>query len=343
MIKPLSNRDREILEILIADYIATADPIGSRTIAKKHPGHLSPATVRNVMADLTEMGLIAQPHTSAGRIPTGEGFRYYVDSCLKKRDLTESEMEAIREKFSSDERGIDAVIQRTSKMLAAVSRYVGLVATPSAERIALKTIEFIPLSKQRLLGIFVSQDGHVENRLIEAGEDLTYPDIERITNFCNQAFAGLTLDDALAKIARELEAERADYDRLLKKAMLFSKQVIENIPQSDLIIDGEIQLLDSPEFAEAAKFRQVVEALEEKQGILHLLERCRDAEGVRIFIGSDATMENVDDLGVVAAPYLKDGKVVGTLGVIGPMRMDYSRVVPIVDFTAKILGDALET
>ncbi|MFH0799100.1 MAG: heat-inducible transcriptional repressor HrcA [Pseudomonadota bacterium] len=339
----LTDRDREIFRILVADYIATADPVGSRTIAKQHPGHLSPATIRNVMADLTEMGLIAQPHTSAGRVPTDAGFRYYVDSLLKRRELSEGEMGAIRERCMGDERGIQIVLQRASRMLAAVSRYVGIVATPAAERVAFKQIDFVPLSRRRILGIFVSQDGQVENRLVEAGEDLTYAELERISNYCNQAFAGLTLDEAIQKAGRELSDERADYDHLLKKAMLFSKQVLDGASGSELVVDGEAQLLDAPEFAEAEKFRKILDMLEEKQGILHILERCREGEGVRIFVGADAEMDGVDTIGLVGAPYFKDGKMVGALGVIGPMRMDYSRVVPIVDFTAKVLGDALET
>lgn len=340
---PLTERDREILHILIADYIATADPIGSRTISKKCSGHLSPATIRNVMSDLTEMGLIAQPHTSAGRVPTDAGFRYYVESLLKRRELSEGEMEAIRQKCGGDERGISAVLQRTSRMLAAVSHYVGLVVTPRAERIVFKRIEFVPLSRRRILGILVSQEGIVENRLLEVSEELSYPELERIANYCNQVFMGLTLDEALEKVRRELETERADYDRLLKKAMLFSKQVLAGVGQAELVVDGEEQLLEEPEFAEADTFRKLLEALEEKERMLHVLDRCREGEGVRIFVGADAEVRGVNGMSIVSAPYFKDGKAVGTLGVIGPMRMDYSNVVPIVDFTAKVLGDVLET
>ncbi|HPQ81108.1 MAG TPA: heat-inducible transcriptional repressor HrcA [bacterium] len=338
----LAERDREILRILIADYIATADPVGSRTIAKKYHGHLSAATIRNVMSDLTEMGLLAQPHTSAGRIPTGAAFRYYVDSLLKRRELSDAEMEAIRERCEGDERSVGAVLARTSRMLAAVSHYVGIVATPRAERTAFKQIEFVPLSRRRILGILVSQDGSVENRLIEVGEDLTYPELERISNYCNHAFFGLTLDEAREKVRRELETERADYDRLIKKAMVFSGEVLESVHRGDLVVDGEVQLLDAPEFAETEKFKRIVEALEEKQKVLHMLERCSEGEGVKIFLGADAEVGGVDLVGVVSAPYFKEGRMVGTLGVIGPMRMDYSRVVPIVDFTAKVLGDVLE-
>lgn len=332
-----------MLEILVSDYIASAQPVGSSAIARKHYGHLSPATVRNVMADLAELGLLVQPHVSAGRIPTMEGMRLYVDTLLKCRDLTPEEMEAIRHRCRGDEQRIDSMLARTSRMLASVSHYAGMVVTPDAGRVIFKQMEFVPLSRGRLLGIFVSQDGMVQNRLIELGADLSYPEIERINNYCNAAFAGLSIEDALSKVQRELSEERADYDRLLEKAMTLSKDLLGGIPSAELMVEGEVQLLSEPEFAEAEAFRKVLAAMEEKRSMMKLLERCREADGVRIFLGLDAQIEGVPSVSVVGAPYLKDGKVVGALGVIGPMRMDYSRVVPIVDFTSKILSDLLDS
>lgn len=342
MFSKISTREQDILRLLISDYIATADPVGSRTIAKKYHGGISPATIRNVMADLTEMGLIFQPHTSAGRMPTGAGMRYYVDVLLKRRDLTGGEMETIRERCAGDERGVDSILRRTSKMLAAVSHYAGLVLAPSVQRVAFKQIQFVPLSRRKLLGIIVLQDGSVQNRLIDVSEELTYPEIERITNYCNRCLSGLTLEGALKKVGGELELDRADYDRLLKKAMVFSKQVLEGVPEPSLVVDGEAHLLDAPEFAESNRFQKLLRVLEEKRKLLHLLERCGEGEGVRIFIGADAELGDMDAIGLVGAPYSRDGNVVGALGVIGPLRMDYSSVVPIVDFTAKVLGDVLE-
>ncbi len=339
----LNERHGDILDILISDYISSAGPVGSRTIAKKYVGHLSPATIRNVMADLTEMGLLKQPHTSAGRMPTSAGMRYYVDTLLKRRDLSEHEMGVIRERCAGDEKEINAILGRTSRMLATVSHYAGLVATPSAKRVIFKQIQFVPLSSNRVLGIFVSRDGMVQNRLIEISEGLSFADLERISNYCNSAFMGLTLDDALGKVEKELDAEYVKYDQLVKKAMIFSKEVLEHVPRADLVVDGQFQLLDLPEFSESIEFKKVVKELEEKKKILHILERCQDGEGVRIFIGMDLEDKGeLDSISLVGAPYKKDGKIVGTLGVIGPMRMDYSSVVPIVDFTAKVLGDVLE-
>lgn len=338
-----SARHLEILDILVSDYIASAQPVGSGTIARQHAGHLSPATVRNVMADLTEMGLLVQPHVSAGRIPTDQGMRLYVDTLLKRRELSGAEMEQIRERCAGDERRIDAVLCRTSRMLAAVSRYAGIVITPDAGRVLFKQMEFVPLSQQRILGIFVSQDGQVQNRLIEVDEEFSYPELARITNYCNQFFVGLSLEEAIGKAQRELEQERADYDRLLHKAMVYSHALLSGVPHAEVMVDGELQLLAEPEFAEAEAFQRVVRAIEERRALLHVLTRCREGEGVRIFIGADAAFPGLDSVGLVGAPYLKEGRVVGAIGVIGPMRMDYSRVVPIVDFTAKVISDVIDS
>jgi len=339
----LEKRHREILEILVADYIASAQPVGSRTIARKHHGRLSPATVRNVMADLTDMGLLAQPHISAGRVPTAGGMRVFVDTLLKRRELSEGEIEEMRRRCAGDERRMDAVLVRTSRLLASISHYAGMVVTPDAGMAKLRHMEFVPLSGRRLLGIFVSQDGAVQNRLIEATEELNYREIERINNYCNQSFSGLTIDEALKKAQTQLAQARAEYDNLIESAMSLSSALMEGVPSGELVVDGQFQLLAEPEFAEAEKFRRVVEALEEKGAIMSLLERCREGEGVRIFIGADVKINGIDTVGIVGAPYLKDGRVIGALGVIGPMRMDYSRVVPIVDFTAKILSDVLDS
>ncbi len=342
MIAKLTKRHDDILDILVSDYIASAMPVGSRTISKKYAGHLSPATIRNVMADLTEQGLLQQPHTSAGRVPTVCGIRYFVNTLLKKRELSEREREAIKERCLGDEREMTHILNRTSRLLARVSNYAGLVLTPSADKVVFRQMQFVPLARGRILGILVSQDGMVQNRLIEVSEDLTYAELEKISNYCTAAFLGLSIDDAMKKVERELEAEYAQYDRLLGKAMLYSKKVLENVPRSELVLDGELHLLGMPEFADADKLSLVVEAFEEKKQILDILSRCKGAQGVSIFIGMDSADEGLSAMSLVGAPYMKHGDVVGVLGVIGPLRMDYSSVVPIVDFTAKVLSDVLE-
>lgn len=342
MMKSLSKRDQEILDILISDYISTAAPVGSKAIAGKHKGHLSPATIRSVMSDLEEKGFLFQPHTSAGRVPTTQGFRYYIDCLLKCHDLSKEDREKVRMFYNANELSADEVIARTSKLLSTISNYVGLIQTPGWNRIIFKQLEFIQLSRGRLLGIFVSQEGFVQNRVIEVSEEYSYPDLEKINRYCNSAFLGLTLEDARAKIARELEIVGDDYDRLLARALLFSQEVFSGVPDSDLIVEGESRLMEAPEFSNAARLRELLDILEEKKELLHLLDRCREVDGVRIFVGAETgRISAMESVSVVTSPYRKDGQVIGMIGVIGPTRMDYSRVVPIVDFTAKVLEDIL--
>ena len=337
----LPQRHDEILDILISDYVATAQPVGSRTIAKRYKKQLSPATIRNVMADLTELGLLSQPHTSAGRVPTPVGMRYYIDTLLKRRELTSNEVEAIRSHCLGDEMEINAILSQASSILANISKYVSLIVAPKADEAMFKQMQFIPLSKNRILGILVSCDGMVYNRFVEVDEEYTYPDLDKISNYCNKIFQGLTLKDARRKIKSELEQEYMEYDRLLKKAIVFSQNMMSEIPVSELMVDGESQLLDVPEFADTKQFKALLLELDEKKRIMHLLERCEDGDEVKVFIGADAGIDGLDFVGVVGAPYYRDGNVVGALGVIGPLRMDYSSVVPIVDFTARILSDVL--
>lgn len=342
MTNPLSKRDSEILEILISDYIATASPVGSLAISKVHMGRLSPATIRGVMADLEGMGLLMQPHTSAGRIPTTQGFRYYIDCLLKCHDLSNDERENVRKFYNTNDLNVDDVMARTSTLLSTISNYVGLIRTPGWDKIVFKQLEFIKLPHGRLLGIFVSQEGFVQNRVIEISEEYSYPDLEKINRYCNAAFLGLTLEDARAKIAREVESVEGDYDRLLARALLFSQEVFASVPNADLIVDGQSRLFSAPEFSDGTHLRDLMEILEEKKQLLHLLDRCGEVDGVKIFIGAEASdVGAMEQVSVVTAPYHKDGQVLGTIGVIGPTRMDYSRVVPIVDFTAKVLEDIL--
>lgn len=337
----LSPRDRDILEILISDYIASAQPVGSRTIAKQHPSIISAATIRNVMADLEERGYLWQPHTSAGRIPTERAMRYYVDSMLKVRELSENEKENIQEHYDGADTNVESLLRRTSNILSAISKYAGIVASPRAEQISFKHIEFIPLSRKRLLGIFVAQNGMVQNRIVECDSEFSYPDLERINNYCNSAFLGLTLAEALEKARQEMEAERAEYDKLLKRAMLMSHSLMSEVPDGNLMIDGEEQLLDTPEFSQIGLLKDVLHALDEKKQIIELLNRCADSEGVRIFIGVESGIP-VNGMSLVTAPYKQGGRVLGTIGVIGPTRMDYSRVIPVVDFTAKLVSDLMD-
>lgn len=352
MVTELTKRGREIFEILIADYISTALPVASKAISKKNGVRYSSATIRGILSDLERIGLLSQPHISAGRVPTVLGLRYYVDRVVQYRELSAKEREELCKRyFDVSDIGVEEVIRRASKALSSVSKYVGLVSTSSMDQIVFKQIQFISISKGRLLGIFVSQEGFVQNKIIEIEEEFTYSDLDKISNYCNSAFLGLTLKEACFKISRELESMKEDYDRLLSRAFIFSQEVFDQASESNLFFDGESQLADEPEFADVNKLKGLLEILEEKRQFLQLLEKFRDANGVRIFIGAEAdpaisescgtSSSVIRNISVVTSPFKKGRKTLGTLGVIGPMRMDYSRVVPVVDFTAKILGDIL--
>lgn len=342
IVDSLSGRDREVLEILISDYIATAMPVGSKSISLKHRDRYSSATIRSILADLEAKGLLLQPHTSAGRIPTTKGVRYYVDSILKCRDLSKEEQEEIYKRYQgAADLGVEEIINRTSKVLSTISHYVGLVGTSHMDQVFFKQMQFVSLSRKRLLGIFVSREGIVQNKIIDVDEEYSYPDLEKINNYCNSVFLGLTLEDARSKVEKELESIEKDYDRLLSKALIFSKEVFSAVTGNDLVFDGESHLIDQPEFADSNQLKELLGMLEEKKQLLHLLSRCKQASGIQIFIGAEVGNKAMDSVSIVIAPFKKEGRILGTLGVIGPMRMEYSHVVPVVDFTAKLLEDIL--
>jgi len=284
-----------------------------------------------VMADLEEMGYLTHPHTSAGRLPTQKGLRYYVDSLVEKRSLTEDEKKSIQGHYKVGGKDIRTLMQQTGKILAAFSHYVGLVLTPNWKKTIFKHIEFLPLSHGRLLGIFVSQNGMVENRILEVGEELNYRELEKINNYCNASFIGLTLEEAKQKVVKELSKAQAQYDKLLSKALLLSQNLLMGIETNELVV----------EFSTIEKAQKFMQSLEEKQQLLKVLDSCLDSTGVRIFIGTESRLEPAKDLSLVTATYTEGGNILGTLGVIGPSNMDYSRVIPMVDFTAKLVSDLL--
>lgn len=337
----LTQRDIDVLSLLISEYVATASPVGSNAIAKRGGLGLSSATIRSVMAKMEEMGLLTHTHTSSGRIPTSEGLRYYVNTIINKREISEEEKEMIRRQFSGSGTSVEDVLKRTGRILSLVSNYTGLVVMPKPEHITFKHMEFLPLSTGKLLGIFVSREGMVHNRIIELDEEMTYPDIEKITNYCNNAYYGYSLEEALSKATKELEDTRAQYDRILSRALIWSKELMDEASESELVVHGEAKLLKEPEFSDVEKLKKVIEAIEEKKGLVHLLNRAAESEEVSVFIGNESPLSQVDSCSIVISSYKKDGRIAGTLGVIGPTRMNYSHVIPTIDFTAKIVNEML--
>jgi len=337
----LSERSRQILEAIVEDYIVTAEPIGSRTITRRHGLSLSPATVRNVMADLEEMGFLVSPHTSAGRVPTDKAYRFYVDSLVGVNRIAREEREEIRKSCSLTGRDVGEVLKETSKMLSSVSHYMGIVMGPRFTANVFRQMEFVKLSGKKILAILVSQSGSVQNKIIETDEELNVADLTRMANYLNDILKGLTIAQVKNRILEEMQEEKIKYDALLARALELSRQTLEGT-DAEVFIEGQANILEQPEFADVAKMKEIIRAFEEKGQLLALLERCLAAEGVQIFIGSESHLNRMSGMSLVTATYVTGKDTLGILGVIGPTRMGYAKIIPIVDYTAKQVSRLLE-
>lgn len=339
--RDLDQRSEEILRSLILEFIASGRAVGSATVAKRIAKSLSPATVRIVMGELERMGFLLHKHTSGGRIPTDMGFRYYVDKLLNIKPLSEDEIEEIRSRYNEPSYSVSSILKKTSKILSKLSRFAGLVVTPSVDDIVIKQIEFVSISRNRLLGIFVGVDGLVENRIVNIEGALTHSDLEKINNYCNRAFYGLTLAGAISKVEREILAAREEYDGLIAKALQLSQMMFVGLEKIDLVVDGGSQLLSAPDFGDSEKAASIIDLLEEKSRLIEILNKAAQSDSVNIFIGVESGFDAVTGCSLVTRSYTKGGRVLGTLGIIGPTRMDYSKVIPIVDCTAKLVSNFL--
>jgi heat-inducible transcriptional repressor len=337
----LTERSKQILEAIIEDYIISAEPVGSRTLSRRHGLSLSPASVRNVMADLEEMGFLTSPHTSAGRVPTDKAYRFYVDSLVGLRGIAREEREEIRKRCSLTGRDIGEVLKETSRMLSSISRYMGIVVAPRFTANVFRHIEFLKLGDKRLLAIFVSQNGTVQNKIIETDEELQFADLTRMSNYLDDLLKGLTITQVKNRILEEMREEKIRYDALLARALKLSQQTLEGT-DAEVFIEGQANILDQPEFADVAKMKEIIRAFEEKGQLLALLERSMAAEGVQIFIGSESHLNRMSGMSLVTSTYVTGKNTLGILGVIGPTRMGYAKIIPIVDYTAKQVSRLLE-
>ncbi|GAB4171290.1 MAG: heat-inducible transcriptional repressor HrcA [Geothermobacteraceae bacterium] len=342
MTTELSERNRTILEAIIEEHIATAEPVGSRTVARRHPMGLSPATIRNVMADLEDLGYLRSPHTSAGRVPTEKGYRFYVDTLLQVRQLTPKEQKQLSSSYQLRGHKVEEVLRDVSRSLSSISRYTGLVMAPRMETTVFRHIEFLPLSQGRILVILVTHSGLVQNKIIETGEPLTPRELEQISNYLNRTLTGLPIHEVKEKIFAEMEREKARYDQLLAKTLKLSRQALQGNLDGEVFIEGTSNILDQPEFANVETMRELFRAFEQKGRLIDLLTRSQQAEGVQIFIGSETGLEGIDGCSLITSHYSNRRGTIGALGVIGPSRMNYSAVIPIVDYTARLLSQVLE-
>ncbi|MBS0211991.1 MAG: heat-inducible transcriptional repressor HrcA [Proteobacteria bacterium] len=335
----LDARARGLLRSLIAQYIRDGEPVGSRTLARHSGLDVSPATIRNVMADLEEIGLLAAPHTSAGRVPTAQGYRVFVDSLLQVQPLGEGELAQLRAQVNPGT-GTQTLLTNASQLLSAMSHFVGVVTVPRREQFAFKHIDFVPIDAQRVLVILVFTDNEVQNRIITTRRAYTPSELEQTANYLNAHFAGRPLRDIHATLLRELRDTRSAMERVLGAAVEVAEHAFDP-GDEDVLLAGQTRLMGVQDLSDVERLRELFEAFSRKREILQLLERCIHAQGVRIFIGEETGLASLDACTVVTAPYAADGKVLGVLGVIGPTRMAYERVIPMVQATADLLGAAL--
>ena len=339
----LDDRARTLLKALVERYIADGTPVGSRTLSRASGLELSPATIRNVMADLEELGLIASPHTSAGRIPTARGYRLFVDTMLTARPIdlnhVSPDMAAAREQLHPDQP--QRVIAQAASLLSNLSSFVGVVTAPRKASV-FHHIEFLRLGERRVLVIIVAPDGDVQNRVIFTARDFAQGELVEATNYLNAHYAGLALEEVRERLKHEVEALRGEIAALMQAAVKAGEAMAGSA--ETVVVSGERNLLGMQDFGnDMGSLRRLFDVFEQKTELMRLLDVSSRAEGVRIYIGGESQVVPFEELSVVTAPYEIDGRIVGTLGVIGPTRMAYDRMIQIVDITARLVGNALST
>jgi heat-inducible transcriptional repressor len=336
---PETDRAQRILAAVIHEYIRSAEPVGSRTLTKRHGFDLSAATIRNVMADLEEMGYLSQPHTSAGRVPTCKAFRYYVDSMLDVRELTRHERHRMRQNYRLSGLNMTQTLKETCRILSAASNYVGLVITPRVGDMRFKHIQFLRLGPFQVLAIFVTTTGVIQNKPLEVDEDLDQNYLDKMTRYLSTILSGLTLLEVRNRIFEEMQKEKTAYDKLMASALKLGERALADTEDRELFMEGTARILDAPEFSDTQKMKKIFEALEEKGFLLKLLDQSIRTPGGHIVIGTEFDHREMKDCTLVTASYGSLDFPQGTVGVIGPVRMNYSRIIPLVNFTAELLTE----
>ena len=335
----LDERSRTLLKALVEHYIADGQPVGSRALSKFSGLDLSPATIRNVMADLEEAGFVASPHTSAGRIPTARGYRLFVDSLLTVQPLEARQMGEMKESLHGQPN--NQIIASASQLLSSLSNFAGVVIAPRRQASRIRQIEFLNLSEKRILLIIVTTDGDVQNRIVTTDKAYSPSELVSAANYLTQNFAGLDFEQIRQRLAGEIQQLREDIKPLMALALDAGDAAMAD-NSAPYVISGERNLLDVEELSSNMKrLRELFDLFEQRSSLVRLLDISHRAEGVQIFIGGESGIAPLDECSVIAAPYSVDGRIVGSVGVIGPTRMAYERVIPIVDITARLLSSAL--
>jgi heat-inducible transcriptional repressor len=339
----LDSRAREVLREIIIEHVATGEAISSRSLAKSGRFQLSPASLRNVMADLEDLGYLQHPHTSAGRVPTDRGYRFFIDYLMKSRLLTQRERETIDDEVSHASE-IDEVLHLASSVISRLSDQVGVVFMPTLLQFAIRSMDFILVAESRIMCIIVGTNGVVVNKLVDTRMPFTRDELEKISRYITVEFSGQTLDAIRRRLVRMTEEERAQNDRLLQKAITLGIDTVNDVAplEHELVVEGATSILSKPEFSDAAALRKTFLALQEKEKLVEILNSCLNADGLQILVGSESDFTQVHNFSIVACPYGSSESPLGIVGIIGPMRMEYARVAPLVDYLGRALSRKIQ-
>lgn len=338
----LNDRARQLLKALIDCYIREGQPVGSKKLSETSGLNISTATIRNVMASLDHMGLISSPHTSAGRIPTEQGFRMFVDSMLEMSPLDKN-LQIKLQQYLNPDQNKDRLIESASSLLSDITHMAGIISIPKGGHLSLRQIEFLSLPDNRILAILVINEKEVQNRVIHVEREYSQDELTRISNYLNQHFTGHDIFEIRGRMLKELQKARNQVDDFMKAAIDIADQALkpEQVDQPHYVVQGQANLIRFNPVEDTKKLQQIFEVFERKRDILNLLDRCIKAEDIQVFIGREAGVDVFDECSIITAPYGVEGEILGVLGVIGPTRMQYGKVISIVDVTARLLGSAL--
>jgi heat-inducible transcriptional repressor len=339
----LSDRMKQILRIVVEDYSLSGEPVGSRTISRESSLNLSPATIRNIMSDLEDLGLLYQPYTSAGRVPTERGFRFYVDYILDIHELDDKEQQVIRSQYSLSQGEVTDLFRGTSRVLSSASHYLGVVWAPRMNVVMFQHIEFVKLRKNLILAILVTTTGLVHNRIVEVEEDFRQSELDHLSDCMNELLTGLTLVQVREHLMEQMRMEKSEYDHLFQQTFNLGEKAFSSLDETDVFIEGRTNIIGDPEFGGLSKMAILFRAFEEKATMVRILDKCMDPKGVHIAIGSESQIEEIEPCSLVTSTYSFRGEVLGAVGVIGPRRMNYSKIVPLVEYTARLLTEMLES
>ncbi len=337
----LSPRDREILRDIIGTFIVTGEPVSSRSVAKHRQHGVSSATIRNVMADLEDLGLLTQPHTSAGRVPTEDGYHFYIDSLMPNRQISARDREFIDAELEAGGDGVQ-LMTAASQLLSQLSNQIGIVLTPSIGETELKSINFVPLTGRKVLCVVVSSSGFIDNKLIETSSEISADELVRVSNYVTDSFAGLTVRQIRDELIKLMAQERARVDELLASAIELSRRALDLEDARDVVVQGTNSVLNLPELADLERVQRLLDTFADRAGLVQLLNQIMSGRGVRVLIGDDSDLTGELDFSLVATTYGVAGKPLGTLGVFGPSRMPYQRMIPLVNYLGERLSQALE-